>query len=655
MLRRIALSTLSTAALFATGDALHQDVVQEAPYGSWRSPITAEAATRGMVVFSEVQVAGEKLYWLEGRPEEDGRVALVSWSPEEGEKDLLPKNYSPRTRVYEYGGGVFIRAGERLYFVDSEDQQIHSINPDGTVNQITFYPGARFADGCAHPDGLSLFYLMEDQQERILHSIVQIDLASGAVTKLASGNDFYSNPRISKDGQQLAYLTWNQPNMPWDGTELWVYNLVSGESRLVAGGLSESIADPKWSEDNQLIYISDRSDWWNLYRDGSLESIWAVEGEWALPQWWMARSLVGFSTDGMVGSYVQNGLHVFAKISHDGEATPLQLPYTCIKSLSVEGSVMAMIASSPSDPSSIVLYNLSTGELKVVKSACKECFDDSLISQPIAVEFPTAGDRTAHGFYYPPCNPHFRGTPSEKPPLLVHAHGGPTGHFSPLYSPNILYWTSRGFAVMVVNYGGSTGYGRPYRDRLKGEWGVVDVDDCTHAALYCVEQGLADPDRLAIEGGSAGGFTTLAALAFRSIFHVGADHFGVSDMVTMNLDTHKFEARYQDHLVGPYPEAHDLYIERSPLYHTHQITRPIIIFQGAEDKIVPPSQSDAIYASLLAQQIPTAYFLYEGEGHGFRKQQNLQKTLEAQHYFFAKALGLPIPNNLPLIDIQNAR
>ena len=554
MLKRIALSTLSITALFAVENVQPTTIVQEAPYGSWPSPITAEAATRGMVIFSEVQMVAEKLYWLEGRPEEDGRVALVSWSLLEGERDLLPQTCSLRTKVYEYGGGVFIRADERLYFVDSSDQQIHSIGPDATLAQVTFCPEARFADGSAHPDGLSLFYLMEELGEvGVVHSIVQVDLVNGGVTKLAYGNDFYSSPHISPDGQQLAYLTWNQPNMPWDGTELWVYNLLSGESRLVAGGLLESITDPKWSEDNQLIYISDRSNWWNLYREGNPNSIWAVEGEWALPQWWMARSLVGFSSDGMAGSYVQNGLHAFAKISSSGEVEQLHLPYSCIKSLSVEGSLMAMIASSPSDPSSIVLYDLSTGELKVVKSACKERFDESLISQPIAMEFPTAGGRTAHGFYYPPCNPHFRGAPGEKPPLLVHAHGGPTAHFSPLYSPNILYWTSRGFAVMVVNYGGSTGYGRAYRDRLKGEWGVVDVDDCTHAALYCVERGLADMDRLAIEGGSAGGFTTLAALAFRNIFDVGADHFGVSDMVTMNFDTHKFEARYQDYLVGSYP------------------------------------------------------------------------------------------------------
>ncbi len=623
------------------------------PYGSWPSPITAHTVAADAIQFNDIQIAEETLFWLEGRPVEGGRNALMSWNERQGEKELLPKEYNVRTRVHEYGGGALLIGASGIYFINDHDQQIHCLQPNGTIRKITSVEKGRFADGCEHPSKPSLFYVMEEHGDQVINSIVQVDRDSGEIKLLASGHDFYSSPRLSPDGRLLAYITWDHPNMPWDGTELWTLDLQSGEHRLIAGGPSESIANPQWSTDGELYFLSDRTNWWNLYRAGENKPLWAVEGELSYPQWTFGMSWYGFSKRGIFCSYAQKGSNLFAHIMKKGSAETVELPFTFVKYLSVGKDKVAMLASSPRLPTSVILYDLTSGKATIVKGSRTNLPDEAYLSQPLALEFPTTDGRTAHAFYYPPCNPKYCGMPGEMPPLLVESHGGPTAHKAPGFYADFLYWTSRGFAVVQVNYGGSSGYGREYRDRLKGQWGIVDVDDCTNAALYCAEHGLADRNRLAIEGGSSGGYTTLAALAFRDVFKVGADYFGVSDLERLTLDTHKFESRYLDQLVGLYPQEKAVYLERSPIYSSDRISCPVIIFQGSEDAIVPPSQSQLMYESLRTRNIPTAYFLYQGEQHGFRKAETIQSCLEAQLYFFSKILGFSLSDDIEPIAIDN--
>jgi len=623
---------------------------KNATYGSWQSPITAEQVAKGTLRFSEVKIDDGKIYWLEQRPSDSGRTTIMSWSASEGEQELLAREYNVSSKVHEYGGGALLVNKGRIYFVNKSDQQIYNLLAGGKIEKITSRNTARFADGCIHPKAAALFYVMEEHNEQVTNTIVRIDLLTGKIATIASGQDFYASPRISPDGKKLAYVCWSHPNMPWDGTELWVLDLQTNQRKKVAGGISESIVDPKWSMDGELYYISDRSNWWNIFK--GTKPLWQHDAEFALPHWIFGRSLMGFAKDGIFCSYVKNGTHSFAKISFDGKATPVNLPFTNVQYVSVEGEKAALIASSLSQPSSIVLYDLKKGTAQTIKRCCSSLIAHDYISQPIAVEYPSNG-RTAHAFYYPPLNPNYRGLPNEKPPILVNLHGGPTAHVSPTYSPTILFWTSRGFAYLDVNYGGSTSYGRKYRDSLKGKWGIIDVDDCTNGALYCVKQGLADPSRLTVSGGSAGGFTTLASLAFRDVFKAGADFFGVSDLERLALDTHKFEARYLDGLVGPYPEQRDTYLKRSPIYHIEKITQPIIIFQGDKDTVVPPSQSEMMFKTLVASHIPTAYLLFKGEGHGFEKAENIQRSLEAQLYFFSKILKFPLSEKIEAVPIEN--
>lgn len=626
----------------------------QAPYGSWKSPITAESIAAHGVKFLQVKIAQSKVYWLEGRPSEGGRVALLSWSSSEGEQELLPIEYSVRTRVHEYGGGALLIGKERIYFIRDQDQQIYALNKQGEIKKITAQKNCRFADGSESPIDGSLYYVMEDHNEKeVKNSVVRVDPLSGKVTLLAIGHDFYSNPRVSGDGEKLAFIAWDHPNLPWDETKLYLLDLRTKKQSLVAGEVQESIVDPFFSPGGKLFYVSDRTGWWNIYNQDSRDPFFKSETEFASPHWVFDDSCIGIGKEGLFCTSIKGGANYFSKISWKGEERELDLPFTDADSISVEGDLAVMIARSFHEPSSIVLYNIRTDKYQVLKKKGEHTIERDFISEPIALEFPTVGNRHAHAFYYPPKNPHFQGPKEEKPPLLVISHGGPTGHSPPGFNEKIFFWTSRGYAVVDVNYGGSSGFGRAYRDRLKGTWGVVDVDDCSEAALYCARVGLADINKLAIEGGSAGGYTTLAALTFRDVFKVGADYFGLSDLETFVYDTHKFEARYLDQLIGAYPEKRDTYIERSPLHHADQIKCPVIIFQGAEDKIVPPSQSEVMYQSLLKRKIPVAYFLFDGEQHGFRKAETIQKCLDAQVYFFSMVMGIPLQEEVPAIKIEN--
>jgi dipeptidyl aminopeptidase/acylaminoacyl peptidase len=621
----------------------------KAPYGSWHSPITPDLIVTDVVRFGGATEVSGSLYYSETRPQEKGRTALVRMSADGTLKDLIPSEYNARTTVHEYGGGSILFDGSTIYFSNFADQQLYRITDQ--IVQFTHQKNSRFADGCAH-NGL-LFYVMEVHGKPVDNCLVVIN-AKGEVKRIAEGCDFYSTPRVSPDGKKLAYYCWNHPNMPWDGGELRVADLNAdgtlANTKVIAGGQKESICGHKWGPDGRLYYTSDRTGWYNLYCDG--QALYPLEAEIGFPQWVFGQSFFAFWQNKIVFIYSKLGTD-YLGILEKGVMTPLEVPHTSISSLSLAGDHLYFIGSSPQIPSSIVKLNLRSKDWTVVKKSREESNLMHYISVPEAISFPTTSGLTAHAFYYPPKNFRYQGQEGELPPLLVLSHGGPTAHVSPGYNLEIQYWTSRGIAVVDVNYGGSSGYGRAYRDRLQGNWGIVDVDDCTNAALYCAEQGLADRSRLCIAGGSAGGFTTLACLTFKDVFKAGASLFGVSDLEALALDTHKFESRYLDGLVGVYPKDRAIYTERSPIYHVDQIKCPIILLQGDEDQIVPPPQSEKMYQSLLKRGIPTAYILFEKEQHGFRQAANIKRALEAEAYFFSKICGFQLADPVQPVKIEN--
>lgn len=625
-------------------------------YGSWISSITAEDVA-AQITFKEVYLSNGVIYWLEGRPYENGRTVLMCYTSDTGTQELLPPEYGIRSAVHGYGGGALlvVKNGNtgQIFFVRDVDQQIYQFNA-GKIRKITDHPTARFADGSIAPDHKSLFYVMEERHpDKVANSIVQIDIGTGSITKIVEGNDFYAQPRVSPCGTKLVFITWNHPHMSWDGCELWELNLKAGTKHLLAGGEDESVVDPQWAPDGSLHFVSDQTGWWNIYRNQRNSPLINEQAEFALPGFFFGRSLYGFSTTDLIASKIENGVHKFGKILDNGACEPLDIPFTSVRTLSVEEQSMVLIAGSPTHATSIVMVNLLNQSYKIIASANKKGIDDSLVPQAQILDFATSEKQRAHAFYYPPTNPHFTGTATAKPPLIVRAHGGPTSQFSLALSLDTIFWTSRGFAVVDVNYRGSTGFGRAYRNSLRNNWGVYDVDDCIAAARHCIEQGWVDSSRLAIEGGSAGGFTTLAALATHDFFHVGANYYGVSNLETLVLETHKFQSHYLFGLLGKYPDKRHIYLERSPLYQADAINKPVIIFQGKQDTIVPPSQSDAIYKSLLQRHIPTAYLLFEDEGHVFAKSPNIIMAIKAQCYFFLKILNIHSEEEQFTLKIDN--
>jgi dipeptidyl aminopeptidase/acylaminoacyl peptidase len=477
---------------------------------------------------------------------------------------------------------------------------------------------------------------------------------------VATGNDFYSFPRVSPDGTRLAFTTWNHPNMPWDGTELWVAHLDRDGSLAdpvhVAGGDNESVFQPQWSPDGVLHFVSDRRGWWNLYRlaGDRAEAVWEPDADLGAPQWVFGLSTYAFLSDGTIAcARTERGSSSLVVLA-DGVPRDLGFGFGRGIHLSSDGQRLAFVAASPTRMPSVMLVDPQTAEADVLQRAASSELDERYVSVPETVEFPTEGGRTAHAWFYPPRNEDVEAPPEERPPLLVFSHGGPTGHVTNVLSPSIQFWTSRGFAVVDVNYGGSTGYGRAYRERLKRNWGVVDVDDCTAAARRLAGRGAVDADRLAIRGGSAGGYTTLAALAFRpGVFKAGANHFGVADLGMLARDTHKFESRYLDSLVGPYPETKDVYDARSPLVHADRIRTPLITLQGLEDVVVPPAQSEAIVEALRRNGVPCAYVPFPGEQHGFRRAENIARALEAELYFYGRVLGFEPADAIEPVEIEN--
>jgi dipeptidyl aminopeptidase/acylaminoacyl peptidase len=636
-----------------------------APYGSWRSPITAEMLVQGAVRFGDMSLDGETLYWVETRPEEQGRYAVVRRTPDGKTGDVLPPPFSARTLANEYGGGALLASGGTVYFTNYADQRIWRIGPGESQPQpLTAESKLRFADFIHDEGRRRLIAVCEDHtasDDEPPNRIVTANLDDGKVATLVEGADFYSNPRVSPDGRQLAWLAWDHPNMPWDDTELFVASFneggTLGPARKVAGDLEESIFQPSWSPDGALYFVSDRTDWWNLYaeRDGKVVAVLPMHAEFGAPQWVFGITTYGFEPDGRIlARYTTGGTWRLVRIDPDsGRHVTLDLPYSYISGVHVAGTRAYVVAGAPAEPDALVEIDLATGKPQVIRPSSPLEPDADYTSEPQAIEFPTDGGRTAHAFYYPPVNRDFRGPAGEAPPLVVMIHGGPTSATPAMFRLTTQYWTSRGFAVCDVNYGGSTGYGREYRNRLRDSWGVVDVADATNAALYLAKQGKADANKMVIRGGSAGGYTTLACLAFNDVFRCGASLYGVSDLALLVRDTHKFESRYLDRLVGLYPQEEARYRERSPIFHLDGFDRPVILLQGLEDKIVPPNQAELILESLKKRGVPVAYVPFEGEQHGFRKAANIIRAYEAELYFYSRILGFAPADKIEPVEILN--
>ncbi|MEX0642565.1 MAG: S9 family peptidase [Pirellulales bacterium] len=652
--------------LFSVGAGLPADSAAPttAPYGSWRSPITTQMLVQGAVRFGDMCVDGDTLYWVEVRPQEEGRYVIVRRTPDGKIDDVLPAPFSARTLVHEYGGGAMLAAGGSVYFSNYADQQLWRIKPGEAPQAITAEGKLRFADSAHDKPRNRLIAVCEDHtagSNEPVNRVVAVDLANGKVTTLVEGADFYSTPRVSPDGRQLAWVSWNHPNMPWDDTELFVATFdeagALGPSRRVAGELEESVFQPAWSPDGTLYFVSDRTDWWNLYaeRDGEIVPVLPMEAEFGVPQWVFGSATYGFEQDGhLVARFVRGGKWEIMRIEpRTGKHESLKLPYSHVSSIEIGRGVAFATAGSPTSPETLIAMDLASGKVTPIRVNTTLKADPGYTSIPEAIEFPTDGGKTAHAFYYPPTNRDYRAPAGEAPPLLVMIHGGPTSATSDQYRPTIQYWTSRGFAVCDVNYGGSTGYGREYRNRLRDGWGVVDVADAANAASFLAKSGKADPTKLIIRGGSAGGYTTLACLAFRKEFRCGASHYGISDLALMVADTHKFESRYLDRLVGLYPQDERIYRERSPIHHLDTFNRPVILLQGLEDKIVPPNQAEVILESLKKKGVPVAYVPFAGEQHGFRKAENIMRAHEAELYFYSRVLGFDLPEPIEPVEIFN--
>ena len=635
-----------------------------APYGSWKSPITADVVAAGEVGLEQVRLDGVDVYWVERRSQEGGRKVIVHRSPDGRLTDITPAGFNARTRVHEYGGGDYAVSNGTIIFSNFADQRLYVRRPGLEPRPLTPAANMRYADGVIDRRKDLLFCVREDHtgHGEAVNTLVSIDVKTESAGKiLISGNDFYSSPRLSPDGSKLAWLTWNHPNMPWDGTELWVGKLTGdgsmGEAVRVTGSINESIFQPEWSPDGTLSFVSDRSGWWNIYRwgDEKIESLFPMDAEFGQPQWVFTSALYGFASERrIVCSYTKKGRDSLATLDTLTSALDdIELPFTAISQVHAGGDRVVFIGASSTQPTSIASLNLATRELEVLRRSRETDVDAGYLTNPQAIEFPTEGGLTAHGHFYPPRNRDYTAPANEKPPLVVMSHGGPTSSSSASLKYSIQYWTSRGIAVLDVNYGGSSGYGRAYRERLKSQWGIVDVDDCVNGARYLVATGEVDGNRLAIRGGSAGGYTTLCALTFRDVFKAGASHYGISDLEALARDTHKFESRYLDGLIGPYPERRDLYMERSPIHFTNRLSCPMILFQGLEDKVVPPNQAEKMVEAVRAKKLPVAYLTFEGEQHGFRKAENIKRVLEAEAYFYSKVFGFDLADPVEPVKIEN--
>jgi dipeptidyl aminopeptidase/acylaminoacyl peptidase len=635
------------------------------PYGSWPSPIRTDDLVGDVVRLSDPWIDGDDVYWIESRPAEGGRSVLVRHGPDGATIDVTPPPFNVRSTVHEYGGGAYTVAGGTVVFSNIADGRLYRLDPgDAEPQPITPEGAYRYAD--LRLDGRRRRFLAiredhttDDHDPTAAIVAVPLD-GEHTPSVLYQGPDFLAAPRLSPDGGRLAWLEWDHPDMPWDASRLRVASVeddgLLGSSDLAAGGLDESIAQPEWSPDGVLHFVSDRTGWWNLYRllEGPrLEALTPMEAEFADPAWIFDRSSYGFLPDGSIAAVARSrGRDRLFHLSPGSMLGEVESPYTEFGTLRVGSTSVVADVSTPTEPEMVVAFDPATlAPSGVLRHSSSASIDPAVISVAEAITFPSAGGRVAHALYYRPVNPGYVGPEGELPPLLVRSHGGPTSNAANWLELGYQYLTSRGIAVVDVDYGGSTGYGREYRHELDGNWGVVDVDDCIAAARYLVERGDVGGGRLAIEGGSAGGYTALAALAFRDTFAAGISLFGVADLEMLARESHKFEARYMDRLVGPYPEAADVYRERSPIHFLDAIDRPVLVLQGLEDRIVTPANAETLVAALERNGIPHAYVAFEGEGHGFRGQVAQRRTLEARLAFLGAVFGFEPADELEPLEI----
>lgn len=634
-----------------------------APYGSWKSPITTDRVAGSTVGLGQIVLDGSDIWWNEMRPAEGGRHVIQRWR--DGTVDeILPALFSARTRAHEYGGGAFAVADGVLYFSNDRDQLFYRLASNSAPRAITSGENRRYADGVVDRHRHRLLCVCEDHGagSEPVNTIVSIDPeGSREPHVLLSGQDFYASPCLSPDGRRLAWISWNHPDMPWDGTELWLADLgpdgLPANPCCVAGSREESVFQPQFAPDGTLYFVSDRNNWWNLYRlrEGRVEALMPMEAEFGLPQWIFGMSTYAFdSTQSLVCAFNRAGAWQLAVFDTDTlRLEEIETPFSDISHVMAGHGAAVFVGAAPNLPACIVRLDLATHRYEILRASTKDVPNAGYLSAPRPLAYPTSHGDTAHAWYYPPANRDFRAPGEEKPPLLVMSHGGPTSAASRTLSLRTQYWTSRGFAVLDVNYRGSTGYGRVYRRQLDGQWGLADVEDCIAGARYLVERGLADAPRLAIRGGSAGGYTTLCALTFHRLFRAGAVYYGVSDLEALARDTHKFEAHYLDRLVGPYETSRARYHERSPIHHVDRLSCPVIFFQGLEDRVVPPDQTEKMVQALRTRNIPVAYVAFEGEQHGFRRAENIQRALEAEFWFYSRLFGFTPADPIEPVAIEN--
>jgi dipeptidyl aminopeptidase/acylaminoacyl peptidase len=638
-------------------------VPKTAGYGTWESPITADLIAAASVGLGQIALDGPDIYWSVLRPSEGGRTAIERYDASGNVSDVLPAPYSARSRVHEYGGGAFAVHRGAVWFCHDADQRIYCQAPGGPPGALTAEGRRRFADLTVDPGRQRLVAVCEDHAaggQEPANRLVSIS-ADGSVETLADGADFYAAPRLSPDGRQLAWLSWSHPNMPWDGCSLTLAALDAdgrvATAAVVAGGPAEALFQPEWSPDGALFFVSDRSGWWNLYRmaGGEAEPVCPLPLELGLPQWLFNMRTYGFVAPTRIMAVGQvDGIAKLMEIDvAAGAVETVVAPFVEMQGLVAGGGRAVFVGCGLRDTPVVAEVDATTRAVRTLRRSSERKIDPAYVSVPQPVSYESAGSRVAHAFYYAPQNSDFAPPAGELPPLIVKSHGGPTGQSGCGLSLKTQFWTSRGFAVLDVNYGGSTGYGRDYRRLLIGQWGVVDLEDCAAGARWLAAQALADPKRLAITGGSAGGYTTLCALTFSDVFSAGASHYGIGDLEALVRDTHKFESRYLDSLVGPWPAASDAYRARSPIHHADGLDCPVIFFQGTEDKVVPPNQAEAMVAALRDKGIPVAYILFDGEGHGFRRAGNIKRALEAELWFYGRIFGFSPAGDLEAVDIEN--
>jgi dipeptidyl aminopeptidase/acylaminoacyl peptidase len=632
------------------------------PYGAWPSPVSAAILAEGAIGMSDLRVADGKLYWLESRPAEGGRLVVMTGDAQGGARQLTPERFNARTRVHEYGGASFAVAPDGIWFSHFRDQKLYRQAEAGAPEPMT-PEGYRYADGVAAPGG-GLIAVREDHTDpaQVRNAIVRLSGQAGDAGAVLFGeSDFVAYPRISPDGTRLAWIAWDFPAMPWDATRLYVAELSAGalaNRREIAGGARVSAIEPQWTADGGLVWLSDETGWWNLYAEnpnGDRRAVLPREVEFGGPLWSLGQANFACFDDGRIlaTARAEAGEQLLV-IDRAGAAREIKLPflaYAQVKRLDARRA--AMFAYSGSESSTLIVVDIETGAVETVRRPSPASLAPRYVSQAEAISFPSAGGRTSHALFYPPRNDDVRAPAGEKPPLIVQAHGGPTGGASAAFSLQTQFWTTRGFAVVDVDYGGSSGYGRAYRDSLQGAWGIVDVEDVIAAARYLADKGRVDAKRIAIHGGSAGGFTTLAALAQSDVFAAGGDFFGVSDLGALARETHKFESRYLDGLIGPWPAAKAVYDARSPINHLERFTAPLIILQGAEDPVVPPNQAHMILSALKAKGVPVAYLEFPGEGHGFRRAEHIIRAKEAELYFYGRVFGFTPADPIEPVAIEN--